>query len=202
VRYANVESSVGPDVYLPLLQSGRRGGIIFVKSRATADQLVPVLRSEVKALDPDLPLVDVKMMNARFGDATWRTRTTAWLLGAFSLLALGLAGVGIYGVVSQSVAQRSRELGVRVALGASRGDIMHLVLGRALIFAAAGLVLGLVITLPAMRLLTALLYQVQPGDPAVIASLAAALLVVAAFSSYLPARRATRVSPLAVLRGD
>jgi predicted permease len=202
VRYRGVERSAGSDVYLPLLQAGRRGGTIFIRTLAPASQIVPIIRAEMRALDPDLPLVDVKMMEARFGDATWRTRTSAWLLGTFSLLALVLAAVGIYGVVSQSVAQRSRELGVRVALGASRADILQLVLGRACLFAVAGVALGLALAIPAMRLLTSLLYQVRPGDPIVLATLAATLLAVAILASYLPARRATRVSPLTVLRGD
>ncbi len=202
VRYRAVERSPGNDVYLPLLQSGRRSGMIFVRTRASAAQALPIIRAEVRALDPDLPLLDVKTMGTRFGDATWRTRTSAWLLGAFSLLALVLAAIGIYGVVSQSVAQRSRELGVRVALGASRRDILHLVLGRASLFAAAGVALGVALAIPSMRLLTSLLYQVQPGDPTVLATLAATLLAVALLASYLPARRATRVSPLTVLRGE
>jgi putative ABC transport system permease protein len=202
VRYRGVERSPGNDVYLPLLQSGRRGGMIFVRTRAPAAQVVPIIRAELRALDPDIPLADVKTMGTRFGDATWRTRTSAWLLGTFSMLALVLATVGIYGVVSQSVAQRARELGVRVALGATRRDILHLVLGRASAFAAAGVVLGIALAIPATRLLTSLLYQVQPGDPLVLATLAATLLAVALLASYLPARRATRVSPLTVLRGE
>ena len=202
VRYGSVERSAGMNVYLPLRQSNRRGGMIFVRTRSTAAQLAPVIRAEVAALDRDLPLVDVKMMETRFGDATWRTRMSAWLLGAFSLLALVLAAVGIYGVVSQGVAQRSRELGVRVALGATRRDILRLVLGRAVVFAAAGIVAGLALALPSMRLLTVLLYEVRPGDPAVLATLAAILFTVAVLASYLPARRATRVDPVAVLRGE
>jgi len=202
VRYRGVERSPGNDVYLPLLQSGRRGGMIFIRTRAPAAQVVPIIRAELRALDPDIPLADIKTMGTRFGDATWRTRTSAWLLGAFSVLALVLAAVGIYGVVSQSVAQRTRELGVRVALGATRRDIMQLVLGRASIFAAAGVALGVALALPATRLLTSLLYQVQPGDPLVLSGLAATLLAVAVLASYLPARRATRVSPLNVLRGE
>jgi putative ABC transport system permease protein len=202
VRYGAVERSVSPDVYLPLLQSPRRIGVVFIRSTAPAEEIVPILRAEARALDPDLPLVDIKTMGMRFGDATWRTRTSAWLLGAFSLLALVLAAIGIYGVVSQSVAQRARELGVRVALGATRRDILRLVLGRASAFAAAGVGLGIALAIPAMRLLTSLLYQVEPGDPAVLAALAATLLAVAVLASYLPARRAMRVSPLAVLRGE
>jgi putative ABC transport system permease protein len=202
VRYGAVEASVRPDVYLPLLQSTRRGGIIFVRGRTTAAALVQVIRREVGALDPDLPLVDIKMMDARFGDATWRTRVSAWLLGLFSTLALVLAAIGIYGVISQSVAQRSRELGVRVALGASRADIFRLVLGRALVFALFGVMLGIALAIPSLRTLTTLLYEVHPGDPVVIASLTALLLLVAALASYLPARRATRVDPLTALRAE
>jgi putative ABC transport system permease protein len=202
VRYGSVERSAGMNVYLPLRQSNRRGGMIFLRTQSTAAQLAPVIRAEVAALDRDLPLVDVKMMETRFGDATWRTRMSAWLLGAFSLLALVLAAVGIYGVVSQGVAQRSRELGVRVALGATRRDILRLVLGRAVVFAAAGIVAGLALALPSMRLLTVLLYEVRPGDPAVLATLAAILFTVAVLASYLPARRATRVDPATVLRGE
>ena len=202
VRYEAVETSVGPDVYLPLLQSAKRGGVIFVRGRTLPEQLVPAIRQEIHALDPDLPLVDVKMMDARFGDATWRTRMSAWLLGTFSALALVLAAVGIYGVVSQSVAQRSRELGVRVALGASGEDILRLVLGRAFAFALSGVVVGLALAFPAMQLLTSLLYQVRPGDPAVLFTLALTLLAVAVFASYLPARRATRVDPLTALKAE
>jgi putative ABC transport system permease protein len=201
VRYGAVEASIGSDIYIPVLQSGRRGGLIFVRAQNPA-RLVPSIRQEVEALDPDLPLIEVKMMEARFGDATWRTRTSAWLLGAFSALALALSAIGIYGVVSQSVAQRSRELGVRLALGASRRNILNLVLVRAFIFAFLGVVIGIALALPATRLLEALLFQVRPGDPIVLSSLALMLLAVAALASYIPARRATRVDPMLALRRE
>ena len=168
----------------------------------TPDRVVPALRQEVRGLDADLPLVDIKTMSDRFGDATWRTRVSAWLLGVFAILALVLAAIGIYGVLSQGVEQRSREIGVRMAVGASRADILRLILGRALIFAVAGIALGIALALPAMRALTALLYQVDPGDPIVLATLAVMLLAVAFLASYLPARRATRVDPLTALRAE
>ena len=142
------------------------------------------------------------MMDDRFGEATWRTRMSAWLLGAFSVLALILAAVGIYGVVSQTVAQRSRELGVRVALGASGTDILRLVLTRVAAFAAAGVALGLVLAVPALRVLKTLLYEVRPGDPIVLTSLALTLLLVAVAAAYIPARRASRTDPLAALRAE
>jgi putative ABC transport system permease protein len=202
VRYGSVERSVAPDVYLPLLQSTRTMGFIFVKSQAALDSLVPSIRQEIRAMDADLPLVDVKTMDDRFGDAIWRTRASAWLLGAFSALALVLAAVGIYGVMSQSVEQRTREIGVRMALGASRQDILQLIVGRTLGISITGVVLGIALTIPSMRGLTALLYQVSPGDPAVLITLASLLLAVAVFAGYVPARRATRVDPLTTLRAD
>ena len=202
VRYGAVERSVAPDVYLPLLQSPRTSGIVFVRSRLGADALVPTLRREVAALDPDLPLTEVKLMEQRFGDATWRTRASAWLLGVFSGLALLLAALGIYGVMSQGVEQRTREIGVRMALGAARGDILRLIISRVVVVALAGIALGLVAAVPAMQLLAALLYRVTPGDPFVYSALALLLLAVAVLAGYVPARRATRVDPLTTLRAE
>jgi putative ABC transport system permease protein len=202
VRYGAVERSVAPDVYLPLVQSRRTMGVIFVKSRSALDSLVPSIRQEIRKMDADLPLVDVKTMDDRFGDAIWRTRVSAWLLGAFSALALVLAAVGIYGVMSQSVEQRTREIGVRMALGASREHILRLIVGRTVAIAVTGVIVGVALVIPSMRGLTALLYQVNPGDPAVLVVLASLLLAVAVFAGYMPARRATRVDPLSTLRAD
>ena len=202
VRYGAVETAVSPDVYLPLLQSRRAAGFIFVRSRTAAEPLVAALRRDVQALDPDLPLTDIKTMDQRFNEATWRTRTSAGLLGVFAALALVLAALGLYALMSQAVEQRRRELGVRVALGATRGDIMRLIIGRVFVLALAGTVLGVVLAVPSMRLLTALLYQVKPNDPVVFTLLALALVAVAVLAGYVPARRATRVDPLVTLRAD
>jgi predicted permease len=202
VRYGAVEKAVGPDVYLPLLQSARSGGILFIKSQTPLSSLVPAVRQDVRSLDPDLPLVEIKTMADRVGDATWRARISAWLLGTFATLALVLAAIGIYGVTSQSVEQRRREIGVRMAIGAGRPDIMRLVIGRVFTTALVGLALGIAIAIPSMRLLTALLYQVSPGDPVVFVTLGLVLLAVAGLAGYLPARRAARVDPLLTLRAD
>lgn len=202
VRYGAIETSVGPDVYLPLLQSTRTGGVIFVRSPASAESLVPTLRREVQALDPDLPLTDIKMMHERVGDATWRTRMSAVLLGVFSALALLLAALGVYGVMSQGVEQRTREIGVRMALGAARADILRLIITRVIVIALAGVAVGVILAVPAMRMLSALLYQVTPSDPIVFGTLASVLLAVAVLAGYLPARRATRVDPLTTLRAE
>jgi ABC-type antimicrobial peptide transport system permease subunit len=127
---------------------------------------------------------------------------SAWLLGAFALLALVLVALGVYGVVSQSVQHRTREIGVRLAMGAARGDILRLIIGRVVAIAATGIVLGLALALPAMKLLTTLLYQVRPADPWVSLPLAFVLLTVAVLAGYIPARRATRLDPLITLRAE
>ena len=202
VRYGEVERSVNPDVYLPLLQSMRASGYIFLRGNVPNDLLVSAVRAELAAIDPDLPLTDVRTMEERLGDATWRTRMSAWLLSAFAALALVLAALGVYGVMTQGVEQRIREIGIRLALGAARHDILRLIVGRVFTIALAGIAVGLALAIPAMRALTALLYQVKPGDPAVLALLTLILLSVALLAGYLPARRATRVDPLKTLRTE
>jgi putative ABC transport system permease protein len=202
VRYGAVETTVGPDAYLPLLQTPRAAGFLFVRTDGGPEPIIPQIRAEVQALDPNLPLIDVKMMASRFGEATWRQRSSAWLLAIFSLFALTLAATGIYAVMSQGVEQRRREIGVRLALGAGRSDILRLIIGRVTVMAIAGIALGLLIAVPAMQLLRALLYQVTPGDPTVFVALASVVLAVTLLAGYIPARRATRVDPLVTLRAE
>jgi putative ABC transport system permease protein len=202
VRYASVDQPVGADVYLPLLQSRRTLGFLFVRGRTGVDAVVSAVASEVRALDPDLPLTDIKLMDTRVADATWRTRMGAWVLSLFGAMALMLAALGIYGVISQGVEQRRREIGVRMALGADGTHILRMIVGRVCAIALAGVALGLLITIPSMRLLASLLYEVTPADPAVFVSLAFVLLAVTMLAGYLPARRAARVDPIATLRAE
>ena len=202
VRYRAVETAVLPDAYLPLLQAPRAQGFLFVRTDGAPESIVPQIRTEVQALDPILPLIDVKMMATRFGEATWRQRSSAWLLGLFSLLALALAATGIYAVMAQGVEQRRREIGVRLALGAGRSDILRLIIGRVTAMAIAGIALGILMAVPAMQLLRALLYQVTPGDPSVFVGLAGVVLAVTLLAGYIPARRATRVDPVVTLRAE
>ncbi len=202
VRYGAMEIAITPDVYLPLLQSPRSQGLIYLRSNLQTAALAPTLRRELEALDPDLPITDVKLMDERLGDAIWRTRMSAWLLGAFSIVAVFLAALGIYGVMSQAVEQRRREIGVRMALGAARGDIFRLIIGRVVVVALSGVIVGVAVAIPTMRTLSALLYQVKPGDPMVIGALASLLLAVAVLAGYVPARRAARVDPLQTLRAE
>jgi predicted permease len=202
VRYRAVEQAPRADMYIPLLQSSQAGGILFVRSNLDPAALIPAVRGEIRALDRDLPVTNVKTMGTRFGDATWRTRLSADLLALFAGLALLLAAIGLYGVMAQSVEQRTREIGVRMALGAERRNIFTLVIGRALVIVAVGIVVGAALSLLSMRSLEALLYQVKPNDPATLAVLAAGLLGICLLASYVPARRATRVDPWTSLRAD
>src|SRR5207237_2962822 len=127
-------------------------------------------------------------------------RFDVWLLGSFAAAALLLAAIGIYGLLAYAVGQRRRELGIRLALGASRGDVMSQVVGDGIRLAAAGIVVGVVIALAVTRLLTALLYGVGASDPATFVGVVALLAVVSLLASYLPARRAARVDPMVALR--
>lgn len=202
VRYRAVETAATPDSYVPLLQRPRMGGLLFVRADLDLAAIAPALRQEIASLDRDLPVSDLKTMRARVGDATWRTRLSADLLALFAGLALLLAAIGLYGLMAQAVAQRTREIGVRLALGAERASIFRLVIGRALAIAAAGIVIGVGLSLFSMPLLETLLFRVTPGDPLTLAVLAAGLLAVSLIASYVPARRAMRVDPLTSLRSE
>jgi predicted permease len=202
VRYRAIETAATPDVYLPAAQSYRGSIRLFVRSQLDTSGLVAAIRREVQALDTNLPLASIKTMDESVGDAMWRTRVAAWLLSAFAGLALFLTSIGVFGVMTQIVAQRTQEFGLRMALGAQRGDVLALVLRRAVIVTACGLVLGSIAALALARVLTTLLYDVTPGDPATLAVVAIVLGAVSLTAAYLPARRAIRIDPTRALKSD
>ena len=202
VRYRTLETAAGPDVFLPLDQSYRGGMQLVVRSQLGARGLTSAITREVRALDPNLPLLSVKTMDERVGDAMWRTRVAAWLLSAFAGLALLLTTVGIFGVMAQTVAQRTSEIGIRMALGAARGDVLRLVLGRAAVVTCVGLVVGVLAALGLTRVLTTLLYGVTPTDPSTLAAVAFVLGAVSLLACYVPARRAMRVDAVTALRSE
>jgi putative ABC transport system permease protein len=210
VSYRAIETPPAPDVYLPLAQSYQSRMRLFVRTGPAPSgaegldpsTLTPAIAREVRALDPNLPLSELKTMDDRVADAMWRTRIGAWLLSAFAALALLLTAIGIFGVMAQAVAQRTAEIGIRMALGAQARDVLGLVLRRAAVVTAAGIVIGAGLALLFTRLLAALLYGVEPGDPATFVSVAVLLGVIALVAGYLPARRATRVDAIAALRAE
>ena len=170
--------------------------------RASGDptSLIPVIRREVKAMDSGRPVHTFRMMDEYVSDAMAGTSFAMTLLGLFATIALALAAIGLYGVVSYTVSQRTSEIGIRMALGAHRRDIFRMVLGHGLTFVLVGIVLGLMGAFALTRLLSSQLYGVGATDPSTFAATSAILVAVALFACYLPSRRATRVDPMVVLR--
>lgn len=153
-------------------------------------------------MDDELPLDDVRTMDERLADSVAEPRFYMLLLAVFAGSALFLAAIGIYGVLAIAVRQRTGEIGIRRALGAEAGDVLRMVLGRALALAGGGLVLGLLAAFALTRLLAGLLYGVTPTDPVTFAGVAVLLAAVAALASFLPARRAAAVDPMQALREE
>ena len=202
VRYRALESAVMPEVYAPLAQSYQPGARLFVRSALDASRVVAAVTRELHALDANLPLGEIKTMDERVRDAMWRTRVSVWLLAAFAGLALLLTAIGVFGVMAQAVAQRTPEIGVRMALGAQPRDVVTLVLRKAGLVIATGVAIGAAGALGLTRVMTSLLYGVQGGDPVTLMA-AAALLAGGAFAAgYVPARRAVSVDPVTALRAE
>jgi predicted permease len=190
-----------PQVYLPFAQQPARE-LVFLIRTGSLDPVVAAARREVARLDPQLPLYDVKTMDRALFEALASNRVITGLFAVFAAVALGLATVGLYGLISYSVAQRTREIGVRVALGARRADILRLVLGQGLRLAAGGLALGLVVGLGLSRVMASALVGVSATDPLTFTVVPAVLALVAVVATTLPARRAARTDPAVVLRAE
>jgi putative ABC transport system permease protein len=198
-----VYESAKPAVYLPLPQRPVEKRItLVVRAAADARPLAAALRRQVRALDADLPVDEVRTLAGYRRDSMEEIRTTSRLVGLFGALALLLASAGIYGVMAFSVTQRRREIGVRVALGARRGDVVALFVGQGMRLALFGIVAGLVLSAGVGRLLSGLLYGLSPVEAPALLAVAALLAGVAAFAAWLPARRAAGVDPVVALRSE
>jgi ABC-type antimicrobial peptide transport system permease subunit len=176
----------------------------FLAIRAAGDpaDLVAAVRREVRAVDPDQPISDVRTMEEILGREVAPRRLQMTLLAGFAGLALLLASLGIYGVISYAVSQRTPEIGIRMALGARPRDVLGMVVGGGLRLAALGVGIGLAAALALTRVMASLLYGVSATDPLTFVSIPLLLLAVALAASYLPARRALRVDPVAALRSE
>ena len=201
VRYDGVERPPGDDVYVSFWQYAE-GGNISVRVAGDPMALAPFVRTAIHALDKDLPVYGIETMDQQLAGATSRLRFSAVLLAVFAALALALAAIGMYGVVAYSVAARTREIGIRLALGAKREDVFKLVLGDGLLLCLAGLLIGIPGALAATRVLSGFLYDTKPGDPLAFAAVSLVLIVVALFAAYVPARRAMKVDPMVALRWE
>ena len=202
VRNLNLAADTQPEIYMPFAQRPWAAMNLIVRTQRNPRSLAESVRACVLAVDKDQPVTAVKTMDEVLDAASAKPRFTTSLLGALSGTALLLALVGIYGVIAFSVTERTREMGIRMALGAERADIFRLVLRQGMTLAGAGIVAGLAASLALTRLLASLLYHVRVTDPLTFGVSAALFLAVAVMASYFPARRATRVDPATALRYD
>jgi putative ABC transport system permease protein len=171
-----------------------------VRTKADPLSLTSSVQSAIRSLDPDLPIAQVTTLETIVGASVAGQRFSMILLGAFAVLSLLLAACGVYGVISHSVNRRTREIGVHMALGATRGTVLGLVVGQGVRLAALGIFIGLLAAIAFTRVMAGFLYGIGATDPATFVTVAATLLIVAAFACYLPARRATKVDPVVALR--
>lgn len=201
-KYRSLGEAPQPYVYQPVMQSYDPKMTLVVRTTGEPQALAPAVREQIRALDAKLPVTDVKTFRDQLDLSLFPSRVAAWTLGGFGALALLLAAIGIYGVVSYSVAQRTREIGVRMALGAREKDVLRLVLGQGLFVIAVGLAVGLSLAFAATRLIAGFLYGVGATDLLTFGGVPLLLGLVALGASYLPARRATKVDPLVALRDE
>ena len=188
------------EIYLPFRQEAQTNMYLVLRSAVDPASLTSAVRAAVQTIDKDQPVFNVTTMRQLVDDSVSTPHLTLVLLGLFSALALVLAAIGIYGVISYSVQQRTHEIGIRMALGAQRSNVLRLVVAEGVKLAAIGIAIGVTAALGLMRLLTSLLFGVRASDPATFAAAAGILLLVAVAACYLPARRAIAVDPMVALR--
>jgi predicted permease len=200
VKSARLDARAAPLLYRPVLQTSNLNLTLVVRTSQDPAALAASIRREVRAVDANEPVFSVRTMDAVVASALAERRFTMLLLALFAVTALALSAIGIYGVMAYFVTQRTHEIGIRMALGASRRDVIGMVLGVGVRLAASGVVLGLVGALAITRAIATLLFGVSPRDPGTLIALSVTLTAVALVACYVPARRATRVDPIRALR--
>jgi putative ABC transport system permease protein len=202
IRISNLAQSPQPAFYVPIAQMMWGAPTIIVRTGGDPEALAPAIKNVIHALDPEAPLHDIRTMDECQAFDLGRARFQTVLLGIFAAIALLLTAVGLYGVVAYSVAQRTHEIGVRMALGASRSHVVAMVLNRGVQLTLIGIAIGVAGALALARVVQALLYETAPRDPATYLLVCITLSLVALAASYLPALRASRVDPMVALRQE
>jgi predicted permease len=201
-KYFNIAEDPRAFIWAPLTQDYISSGAIMVRTTGNPESMFAAVRGEVQALDPNLPLFDVTTLKEHMRLALFPARVAAMVLGVFGLVALLLSAIGIYGITSYAVAQRTHEIGIRMALGAQLRDVLRLVLNHGLKLTFIGAVIGVVGAYLATRAIKSVLYGVSATDPLTFVSVSVLLITVALVACYVPARRATKVDPLIALRNE
>jgi predicted permease len=200
VRHYGLDTDPADEMYMPFSQVPIRGGSLLIRTTGDPHRAAALIEAEIHAIDPDQPVADVETLEEIRAEFLASPRLTASLLGMFALLALLITGAGLAGVVAFSVSQRTQEIGVRMALGAERGEVLAMVLREGMRLVLAGLVLGVAGAFAATRMMAGLLYGVGTTDPLTFAGVVLVLLAVATAACLVPARRATAVDPMVALR--
>jgi len=202
VKSLHPQPQAVPEVYQSYWQYPMQSPTVLVRALEDAATLVPAIQRAVKAAIPALPPPVVRSMDNLISESVAQPRLQTGLLSSFALVALALAAIGLYGLLAFAVAQRQRELGIRLALGAQRRQVFSLVIGQGLRLALTGITLGTLAALALTRVVQSLVYDAQPANPLAFMAVALILIGVAMLASWLPARRATRVDPIVALRCD
>jgi ABC-type antimicrobial peptide transport system permease subunit len=202
VHESSVETPSSPEVYAPIMQAWPNQAQLVVRSRLPLGEIAPGVMSTLRAMNPNQPATEFRELQTIVDRATSPRRFLAVLVGIFAALGLVLASLGIYGVISYSVAQRTQEIGIRMALGASAGNVQRGVMGKTLRLAMVGMAVGTLTSFLMARGIAALLFETAPTDLATYAGVLMLLGAVAVVAGYLPARRASRINPMVALRGE
>jgi ABC-type antimicrobial peptide transport system permease subunit len=202
IRHGGLEEAPQPEMYINYLQGPPVSPFIVLRTTSDPALLAEIVRAEARRIDKNLPIFEMRTMSTLRSEAVSTRRFILLIVGAFGLLALGLAAIGVYGVMSLIVSERTREVGVRLALGAEPSQLLRMIVGQAAKLAAIGVAIGVVVALPLAPLLDSQLFGVESFDPMTFIVVPLALLAIAALAALMPARKAMRIDPLAALRID
>ncbi len=200
IKHGTLDETLAPEMYVSHLQGSVVSPFIVLRTTGDARDMIDVVRAEAQAIDRDLPVYRLQTMEGVRSDSMAERRFILVLVGLFGVLALALAAIGVYGVMSLLVSERTQEVGVRLALGAHPGQVLRMLVGQAMRLAVMGVAIGMVMSVSIMPLISNQLYNVQPRDPMTLAGVPLALILVATLAALIPARRAMRVDPVQALR--